>query len=119
MAKFTRRVFIRRYLRAPIEVRGYEQDEGRPAMAFDCCKAGMHFVSDDYFGPGTIVYIRPCDGQNPHLGGSGDAALRARVVWCRRCVSENKQGFSIGVKFYPDDPQNLRPAHRDGRMKPA
>ncbi len=119
MAKFTRRIFIRRYLEAPIEVRGYEQDESRPAMAVDCCKAGMHFVSDDYIGPGTIVFIRPCDGPNPYLGGGCEAALRARVVWCRRCVREDQPGFSIGVQFYPEDRQDHRPFHGNGQMKPA
>ncbi|MDJ0855580.1 MAG: PilZ domain-containing protein [Desulfobacterales bacterium] len=108
MAKYTRRIFIRRYLEAPIEIRGNEQDEGRLAMAFDCCKEGMHFVSDDYIGPGTIIFIRLCDGLSPNLGDGCDTSLRARVVWCRRCTRENKQGFSIGVHFSPDDQNGLR-----------
>ena len=109
MAKYNRRLFIRRYREAPIEVRGQEHDEGRPAIAFDCCKEGMHFISDDYIGPGTTIFIRPCDGEYPHLGDGCETALRARVVWCRRCIEADKQGFSIGVHFSPDDRHGNRP----------
>ena len=111
MAKFTRRIFIRRYLKTPIEVQGHKHNESRPATAFDCCKDGMHFICDDYIGPGSIIFIRPCDGLNPFLDDAPETAVRARVVWCRRCARKNLQGFSIGVQFTPEDRNGHRPEY--------
>ncbi|MDJ0722444.1 MAG: hypothetical protein QNJ04_12475 [Desulfobacterales bacterium] len=109
MTTYNRRIFIRRYLEAPIEVQGHERAESRPAIAFDCCKEGMHFFSADYIGPGSTIIIRPCDEKNPFLGDVCETALRARVVWCRRCVRANKPGFSIGVHFSQDERRSDRP----------
>ncbi len=109
MTTYNRRIFIRRYLEAPIEVQGQARSESRPAIAFDCCKEGMHFFSDDYIGPGTTVFIRPCDGKTPCFGDGSKTTMRARVVWCRRCVKASKPGFSIGVHYSPDDRYSDRP----------
>ena len=83
MAGFTRRTYLRRYLKVPIEFRGPDQAEGQQALVFDCCRGGMHFISDDYIEPGAIIFVRPCETLDAYFHVHGETGYPARVVWCR------------------------------------
>ncbi len=109
MAGFTRRTYLRRYLKAPIEFRERDQAEGQQALVFDCCRGGMHFISDDYIEPGAVIFVHPSEPLNACLHVHGESGCPARVVWCRRCSGENQQGFSIGIKFTPHDESGPQP----------
>ena len=105
MSRFTRRTYLRRYLKAPIEFSGNVNDEGRQALVSDCCKEGMHFISDVYLEPGSIIWVRPCDQTSLLWDDERKTACQARVIWSRRCVKNKGEGFSIGVQFLADDQQ--------------
>ncbi len=101
MAGFTRRTYIRRYLEVPIEFSSRNHDNGQQAIVCDCCKGGMHFISEVYIEPGADILIHPCELLQTYHHDQCETGCRARVVWCHRCKDENRQGFRIGVEFTP------------------
>ena len=111
MTKFTRRTYLRHYLKVPIEFRGCDQDEGQRALVFNCCRGGMNFISDDYVEPGTIIFVRSSEPLNAYIHARGETGGRARVVWCRRCSEDDRPRFSIGVEFTPSEARDHQTDH--------
>lgn len=108
MVRFTRRTFIRRYRETPIEFRGHGLENSHGALMFDCCKGGMHFISDFFIEPGSAIIVSPSEVLAEYFHSHADRGLRARVIWCRRCSDDIRQGFRCGVQFTPNDENGPR-----------
>ena len=104
MATFNRRSFLRRYLKTPIEFSALGLARDQRGLMFDCCKGGMHFISDHYVEPGATIVLSPCEELRHYFPAVDGCGCRATVIWCRRCTEKDLQGFKIGVQFvWPDD----------------
>jgi hypothetical protein len=108
MTRFTRRTYIRRYLETPIEFRDHGREKGHEALMFDCCKGGLHFISDRYMAPGSAIIITPCEALQDYDHCRTAHGLPARVIWCRRCSADPRRGFRCGVQFRPNEPTEHR-----------
>ena len=104
MVTFNRRGFLRRYLKTPIEFSALGLAHDQRGLMFDCCKGGMHFISDHYVEPGATIFLSPCEALRTYFPATDGCGCRATVIWCRRGTEGEAQGFKIGVQFeVPDD----------------
>lgn len=108
MLRFNRRTFLRRYLKAPIEFNVLGLPNGQRALMFDCCKGGLHFISDSYVEPGATITLSSCEALRYYFPVEDTCACRATVIWCRRHTDQNRRGFKIGVQFVRPDQTNGR-----------
>ena len=99
MITYNRRSFLRRYLKAPIEFSAQGSANEQRALMFDCCKGGMHFITDRYVEPGATIILSPCEELRNYLPTTDGCGCRATVIWCHRCTGHESQGFKIGVQF--------------------
>ena len=111
MVTYNRRSFLRRYLKTPIAFSALGFDREQRAMMFDCCRDGMHFITDHFVEPGATIILSPCEALRNYLPTTDGCGCRATVIWCHRCTGNESQGFKIGVQFLrQDDPLDQRDA---------
>ncbi len=109
MVTFNRRSYLRRYLKTPIEFSALGLDRDQHGLMFDCCKGGMHFISDHYVEPGATIILGACEVLRHYFPATDGCGCRATVIWCRRCTGKESQGFKIGVQFErPDDRRGFK-----------
>ena len=99
MVTFNRRSFLRRYLKTPIAFSTLGLARDQRGLMFDCCKGGMHFISDSYVEPGATIILSPCEALRNYLPTTDGCGCQAKVIWCRPCMEQELQGFKIGVQF--------------------
>ncbi len=111
MVTFNRRSFLRRYLKTPIAFSTLGLTRGQRGLMFDCCRGGMHFVSDRYVEPGATIILSPCEALRNYLPATDGCGCRATVIWCRPCMEKELQGFKVGVQFLrPDESESQHTA---------
>lgn len=111
MATYNRRSFLRRYLKTPIEFSAPGLTRDQRGLMFDCCKGGMHFITDRYLEPGATIVLSACAALRNYLPATDGCGCRATVIWCHRCAGKESPGFKIGVQFVrPDESEHQRNA---------
>jgi hypothetical protein len=104
MVTFNRRSFLRRYLKTPIAFSPPGLARDQHGLMFDCCKGGIHFISERYLEPGATIILSPCEALRNYLPVTDGCSCQAKVIWCRPCTEQELQGFKIGVQFvHPDE----------------
>jgi hypothetical protein len=95
----SKRLFLRKGCRLPIQYRTNEADDYRDAVAYNCSRTGMYFEQETIVMPEESIHI-VMSTYSPSA--EGPESLRyylAQAVWCRSIANDADPRYGCGARL--------------------